>query len=322
MKMKEELKGTKSTRLRLRLRGSTYERKRTLTMLSLCLPALLIVFVFSYIPMFGLILAFKDYRVNKGIFGSDWVGFKNFEFLFKSQDVARITINTIGYNLVFIVTSLVGALVLAILLNEIRSKKLLKTYQTAYFFPYFLSWSVVSFIVYAFMEYDYGILNRILGFFGIESALWYNEPKYWRWILPVLNLWKTIGYNTIVFYAGIIGIDSTLYEAAAIDGANKFQIARKIMVPQITSLIVMMALLKVGKIFHSDFGLFYIVPLNAGALYSATDVIDTYVYRAMTTGGDTGMTVAVGLYQSVVGLCLVLLSNWLVKKFSEENAMF
>ena len=301
---------------------SRFEMKRTLVLLSLCAPALIMVIIFNYIPMGGLVLAFKNYDFSKGIFGSEWVGLKNFEFFFKSQDAVRVTVNTIGYNLVFIVTSLVGALVVAILLNEIVNKRLLKAYQTMYFFPYFLSWSVVSFIVFSFMEYDYGILNNILEKFGHEGILWYTEPAYWRIIIPLLNLWKTIGYNSIIFYAGIIGIDSSLYEAAAIDGANKFQIARRVMVPQITSLIVMMALLKVGKIFHSDFGLFYIVPLNAGALYSATDVIDTYVYRALTTGGDTGMTVAIGMYQSVVGLCLVLLSNWLVKRVSEENEMF
>lgn len=301
---------------------SKFELKKTAVLLSLCAPALILVIIFNYIPMGGLVLAFKNYDFSKGIFGSEWVGFKNFEFFFRSQDAIRVTVNTIGYNLVFIVTSLVGALAVAILLNEVVSRKLLKAYQTLYFFPYFLSWSVVSFIVFSFMEYDYGILNGILQRFGKDGILWYAEPSYWRVIIPLLNLWKTIGYNSIIFYAGIIGIDSSLYEAAAIDGANKFQIARKIMVPQITSLIVMLALLKVGKIFHSDFGLFYIVPLNAGALYSATDVIDTYVYRALTTGGDTGMTVAIGMYQSVVGLCLVLLSNWLVKKFSEENAMF
>lgn len=305
-----------------KIRHSRYENKRTFVLLSMCLPALILVLIFNYIPMGGLVLAFKNYDYSKGIFGSDWVGLKNFEFFFKSQDAFRVTVNTIGYNLVFIVTTLVCALVIAVLLNEIRSKKLLKTYQTMYFFPYFLSWSVVSFIVFSFMEYDYGILNNIAEKLGIESILWYSEPEYWRFIIPVLNLWKTIGYNTIVFYAGIIGIDPTLYEAAAIDGASKFQIAKRIMVPQIMALIVMMALLKVGKIFHSDFGLFYIVPLNAGSLYSATDVIDTYVYRALITGGDTGMTVAIGFYQSVVGLCLVLFSNWLVKKCSEENAMF
>lgn len=305
-----------------RIRHSKYENKRTLVLLSMCLPALILIFIFNYIPMGGLVLAFKNYDYSKGIFGSDWVWFDNFKFFFKSQDALRVTVNTIAYNVVFIITSLVGALIIAIFLYEVRSKLLLKTYQTMYFFPYFLSWSVVSFIVFAFMEYDYGILNNILERLGMEPILWYAEPKYWRFIIPLLNLWKTIGYNTIVFYAGIIGIDPTLYEAAAIDGASKFQIARKIMVPQIGALIVMMALLKVGKIFHSDFGLFYIVPLNAGSLYSATDVIDTYVYRALVTGGDTGMTVAIGFYQSLVGLCLVLLSNWMVKKFSEENAMF
>ncbi len=305
-----------------RKRGSKYERKRTLVLLSMCLPALLTVIVFNYIPMFGLILAFKNYSVSKGVFGSEWVGLKNFEFFFKSQDALKITVNTIGYNLVFIVTTLTGALIVAILLNEVKSKRKLKAYQTMYFFPYFLSWSVVAFIVFAFMEYDYGILNRILKALGIEGVLWYNEPKYWRVILPVLNIWKTIGYNSIVFYAGIIGIDPTLYEAAAIDGANKRQIASKIMIPQITALIIMMALLKVGKIFHSDFGLFYIVPRNAGSLYKATDVIDTYVYRSLTSGGDTGMTVAIGMYQSVVGLMLVLFSNWLVKRFDKDSAMF
>lgn len=300
----------------------SYARQKTWVLLSLCLPALILIILFNYIPMFGLVLAFKDYKVDRGVWGSAWVGLKNFEFFFKSEDALRVTVNTIGYNLVFIATTIIGSLVIALLLNEIRSKKALKAYQTMYFFPYFLSWSVVAYIVYAFMEFDYGILNSILEKLGMESKLWYNEARYWRVIIPLLNFWKTIGYNSIVFYAGIIGIDPTLYEAAAIDGANKVQASVKVIVPQITALIVMMTLLKVGKIFHSDFGLFYIVPLNSGSIYRATDVIDTYVYRALTAGGDTGMTVAIGMYQSVVGLFLVILSNWLVKKFSEDSAMF
>ncbi len=305
-----------------KLKRKSGMKGNTLQMLLFCLPAALCIFVFSYLPLPGLILAFKDYRFDKGIFGSDWVFFDNFKFFFQSQDASRVTINTIGYNLVFIATVIAGSVFVALLLNELRSKIAIKTYQTVFFLPYFLSYTVVAYIVYAFLDFDYGILNRVLESLGHEGILWYNEPKYWRVLLPVIHFWKAFGYNAIIFYAGLLSIDPGYYEAAMLDGANKFQQAYYITIPHLTSLMVTMTILMIGKIFRADFGLFFMVPKDAGALYSATDVIDTYVYRSLRVSGDVGLSTAIGLFQSVVGLITVLASNYLVKRIDQESALF
>lgn len=294
----------------------------TLPMLLFCLPASILILIFSYLPIPGLILAFKDYRFDKGIFGSDWVGFDNFKFFFQSQDAVRVTANTIGYNLVFIVTVIVGSVLVALLLNELKSRISVRIYQTIYFLPYFLSFSVIAYIVYAFLDFDYGIFNTFLEKIGADRLLWYNEPKYWRIILPVVHFWKAFGYNAIIFYAGLLSIDPGYYEAAMLDGANKIQQAYYITVPHILSLIITMTILMIGKIFRGDFGLFFMVPRGAGALYSATDIIDTYVYRALMTSGDIGLSTAIGLFQSVVGLITVLASNYCVKKLDSDSAIF
>lgn len=297
-------------------------RSNTIPLTIFCLPAAICIFIFSYLPLGGLILAFKEYRYDKGIFGSDWVGFDNFKFFFQSQDAIRVTTNTVVYNLIFIVTVIAGSVAVALLLNELKSRIAVRAYQTVFFLPYFLSFSVVTYIVYAFLDYDYGILNNFLGSIGKEGILWYNEPKYWIFILPVVHFWKAFGYNAIVFYAGLLNIDPGYYEAAKIDGANRWQMAWYITIPHLVSLIVTMTILMIGKIFRADFGLFFMVPRDAGVLYSTTDVIDTYVYRALRVSGDIGLSTAIGLFQSVVGLVLVLLTNYVVKKISEENAIF
>lgn len=294
----------------------------TLSMILFCLPAAIFIFIFSYLPLPGLILAFKDYRFDKGILGSDWVGFNNFKFFFQSQDAMRVTMNTIGYNLVFIATVIVGSVLVALLLNEVKSRIAVRTYQTVFFLPYFLSFSIVAYIVYAFLDFDYGILNKLITALGGEGILWYNEPKYWRFILPLVHFWKAFGYNAIIFYAGLLSIDPEYYEAATLDGANKRQQAYYITIPHLTSIIITMTILMIGKIFRADFGLFFMVPRDAGALYSATDVIDTYVYRSLRVSGDIGLSSAIGLFQSVVGLVTVLLSNYCVKKISAEDAIF
>ena len=287
----------------------------------LSLPGLLFIFIFSYLPMPGIILAFKEYSYSKGIAGSKFVGFDNFRFFFQSQDALRVTKNVIFLNTFFIVTTVVISVGVAILLFEI-GKKGVKIFQTALFFPYFLSWIVVSYIVYAFLNAQSGVLNQILALFNKEAVLWYNEPKYWTFMLIIINLWKVMGYNTIIYYTGLMGIDSSIYEAAIIDGANKVQQVFKITVPLLMPLIVMLVTLAIGKIFYSDFGLFFFVTKDSSALYSVTDVIDTYVYRALKVSGDIGMGAAVGLYQSVVGLVLILVTNFIIKKYNEENALF
>jgi putative aldouronate transport system permease protein len=297
-------------------------KKKTASLFILAIPGIIFLIVFNYLPIFGLVLAFKDFRYNKGFFGSDWVGLENFKFFFTSQDAWIVTRNTIGYNLVFIVTVISVAVVVALLLTQIKKSGAIKFYQTAMFFPYFLSFTVVAYMAYSFMNYDYGILNRLLASAGLPGVSWYQEPKYWPFILPSINLWKSLGYNVLIYYAGMIAIDSTYYEAAEIDGASHFQMHRSITIPLIKPLIVVMFLVMVGKIFHSDFGLFYMVPYNSGALYSTTNVIDTHVYRALKQNGDIGMATAIGLYQSIVGLIIVVFSNWLIRKTSDEEGIF
>ncbi|WP_113672023.1 ABC transporter permease [Vallitalea guaymasensis] len=294
----------------------------TLQLVLLCIPGLLCFFIFNYIPMFGVIFAFKDYRYDLGLWKSEWVGMDNFKFFFSSNDAFRVTRNTLLYNFTFIILVIAGSLFIAILLNEITKKKWIKLYQTIYFFPHFLSWPVVAFMTYALFQYDYGILNQILEFFGLDPQLWYMTPKAWPIIMPLANLWKTIGYNTILFYAALIGIDTAYYEAAAIDGANRIKMAIHITIPLLKPVTIILLITKLGKIFYSDFGQFYMLPKNSGMLYSVVDVIDTYVYRGLSVTGDIGMSSAVGLYQSIVGLIIVLTANYVIKKISPDDAMF
>lgn len=295
-----------------------YNRQKNRTLTLLALPAIILLLLFNYLPIFGLLLAFKDYRYDKGFFGSKWVGLKNFEFFFKSNDAFVVTRNTFLYNIIFIVSVLLGAVIFAIILNEITSRKAVKFYQTVMFFPYFLSYTVVAFIVYAFLNVDYGVLNRLMG----TRNAWYSEQQYWPFILPLVNFWKCVGYNTIIIYASLIGIDTSYYEAAAVDGATRFQVIRHVLMPLLRPIVIMLGLIMMGKIFYSDFGLFYMVPQNAGILYPVTDVIDTYVYRSLRVLGDIGMSTAVGLYQSIVGFILVIVANKVTKKYSEESALF
>ncbi len=284
-------------------------------------PALLLLLVFNYVPMMGIVIAFKDFHFDKGIWGSDWVGLKNFEFFFTSDNAWRVTRNTLLLNGAFIVTGTTLTVILALMLFELGHKAV-KLYQTILFFPYFLSWVVVSYSVYALLSADYGAVNGLLGLFGIEPVLWYSEPKYWVGILIFANFWKFGGYYMLLFYTNLMGIDTSLYEAAAIDGANKLQQVRHISIPMLTPLIVMLTLLSIGRIFYSDFGMFYFLPKDSGALYPVTDVIDTYVYRALRNTGEIGMAAASGFYQSVVGFVLIFVSNLLVKKTNPENAIF
>lgn len=291
------------------------------------LPGTIWFLLFSYLPMFGTVIAFKDFRISRdgffaSVFNSEWVGFDNFKYLFSTDSAFVITRNTILYNLVFIVIGLVLAVAVAIILSELANKKLAKVYQTGMLFPHFLSWVIVSYFVFTFLSADRGLMNNILDWFGIEAISWYNEPKYWPFIIIFMSMWKGVGYGSIVYLAAIVGIDKTYYEAAMIDGATKWQQIRHVTLPMITPLIVILTILNVGKIFNSDFGLFYQLPRDSGALYSVTNTIDTFVYRGLMTLGDIGMSTAAGLYQSFVGLVLVLLTNYIVKKIDEENALF
>ncbi|MBP1977264.1 putative aldouronate transport system permease protein [Cohnella thailandensis] len=289
----------------------------------LTIPGLLYLLINNYLPMLGLVIAFKDVNFSKGILGSDWIGFKNFEYLFKTSDAYVITRNTILYNSAFIVLNLIVAVGVAILLNEIRSKLMARFYQSVVLLPYLISMVIVSYLGYAVLSMDTGFLNKtVLPLFGMDEIAWYNEPKYWPYILTFIHTWKGAGFLCVVYLAAIIGIDQEYYEAATLDGASKRQQIRSITLPLIAPVITMMTLLAIGRIFYSDFGLFYQVPMDSGSLFNATNVIDTYVYRGLMQLGDIGMSSAAGMYQSLVGFVLVLLSNYVVRKFNRENALF
>lgn len=283
---------------------------------------LLAILVFSYVPMFGVMIAFKDYKFNKGILGSDWVGLRNFEFFLKSNDFLIVTRNTILLNLLFIIIGILTALMLAILLYNLSSRKTTKIVQTMYITPHFVGWVLVSYLVYAFLNPQYGMINNFLKSIGLEEISWYSEPKYWPFILTVVNVWKHVGMDSVMYYAALMGIDESLFEAARIDGANKFHITRKIMIPEIMSVISILAILKIGGIFRGDFGLFYQVTMNSALLYDVTDVVDTYVYRTMKETNNMSLTTAIGFLQSVVGMVMVIGTNWLSKKIDGENGLF
>jgi putative aldouronate transport system permease protein len=254
---------------------------------------------------------------------SPWVGLRNFEFLFKSGSSWIITRNTLLYNFAFMVFGTLIAVFFAVLINEVPNKRVAKVYQNVIFLPYFISYVGISSCVYAFLSYENGLMNRlILPFLGTKSMDWYTQYKLWPVILNVVCQWKWAGYNSVMYLAAISGIDQTYYEAATIDGATRWQCTRFITLPMLKPFIIIINLLALGRIFYSDFGLFFQTTMNAGMLYPSTLVIDTYVYNALTTTGDFGMAAAAGLYQALVGFVLVLSANLLVRKISPDNAIF
>ena len=289
----------------------------------MAIPGFIHIILFCYLPMFGLIIAFKNINYADGIFNSPWAGLKNFEFLFRNPDVFIVMRNTLGYNLVFIVLGLVIPVLFAILLTQMRNPLLSKIYQSMMFLPHFLSWVIVSYIVFAFLDYNLGMINEsILRPLGLEGTRWYQSPQYWPWILVFLHVWKVTGYNTVMYVASIAGIDEQLYEAAAIDGANKFQQAIYVTIPSLSNIMIILTILAVGKIFNSDFGMFYNVPMNSGILLPVTNTVDTFVYNALKVSGDIGMSSAAGLIQSIVGFVLVFVTNKIVSKIDDTKAMF
>ena len=295
--------------------------------LLMVLPGAAWLILFFYIPVFGNIVAFKDYHITgegfiDSVMKSKWVGFDNFKFLFSSKDAYIITRNTVLYNLGFIFLGLIVSVGIAIIFSELRSKRVVKVLQTSMLFPYFLSWVIISFFTDAFLNVDKGLVNHILTSLGMKAINFYSELWIWPALLLFLGIWKGFGYSSVMYYATIMGIDPTYYEAATVDGASKWQRIRTITIPQLSSLITVLTILAVGNIFRADFGLFYQIPHNAGALYSVTNVIDVYVYNGLTKSGDIGMTAAAGLYQSVVGLVLVLISNIIARRIDKNAALF
>jgi putative aldouronate transport system permease protein len=301
-----------------------YNYRKYSPLLIMMVPGLLYLFINSYLPMFGIVIAFKDINFAKGIWQSDWVGFANFEYLFKTSDAFIITRNTILYNLVFIIIGTILSFGVAVMLNEIKNKLLLRTYQAVISMPHLISWVIISYLAYAFFSPDTGFVNRsVMPMLGNEDGVsWYTEAKHWPVILTLVDFWKSVGYGSIVYFAALLGISDEYYEAARIDGASRIRQIMSIMIPLIAPVIIMMTLLRLGRIFYSDFGLFYQVPLNSGALFETTATIDTYVFNGLLGSGDIGMSTAAGVYQSVVGFILVITVNYLVRRKNKDSALF
>ncbi|TLS53502.1 sugar ABC transporter permease [Paenibacillus antri] len=303
------------------IRDEFRHMRKNRELLLLALPGIVFKFVIAYLPMVGLILAFKYYRYDQGIFGSKWVGLQNFEFLFKAQDAIRIIRNTLLYNFTYIILGTVAALLLALLMNELTGR-LIKIYQTTLFLPFFISMVLVGYIGNAFLDFENGYLNTMLAWFGLEPRSWYLETTPWIFLLPLASLWKGIGFSTLVYYAGITGISTEYYEAAKLDGATRVQMMTRITLPLLKPLVVILFILGLGNIFRGDFGLHYFLPNNVGMNFPTTDVIDTYVYRALTKLADINSAAAVGFLQSVVGLITVVSANALVRRIDKDSALF
>jgi ABC-type polysaccharide transport system, permease component len=290
----------------------------------LALPTFIWYALFCYIPMFGIIIAFKDFKIHgnfiSSILQSKWSGLDNFTFLFSSNDIWTVIRNTLAYNIVFIALGVTLAVSLSILISQLYNKRLAKAYQTAMFLPYFLSWVVVEAVVWAFLSYDKGLINNIIAGFNGQRIMWYMEEKYWPFILVFLSMWKGLGNSMVVYLAAITGIDKSLYEAGVIDGASKWQQTRFITLPMMKTVIIIMFILAVGGIFHSDFGLFYQVPKNSNALFDVTYTIDVYVYSELQNS-TTGMASATAFIQSIVSCLAILGANWVVTKVDPDSAM-
>ncbi|GHV44349.1 sugar ABC transporter permease [Clostridia bacterium] len=297
-------------------------RKRNITLLCMALPMLVYTFIFKYLPMGGIVIAFKSYKYNLGILRSPWAGLKNFSFFLTSPDAWRITRNTLGYNLIFLIIGVVVPVVMALLLSEVLSKKTLKAYQTAMFIPHFLSWVVVAFIVYAFLNSQSGLVNQVFKRFGVAPVDWYVKSKPWVGIVIISNTWKTMGMSTLMYYAALMGVDKEYYEAATVEGASKWQLTISITLPFLYPLMTMLTLLGVGSIFTADFGLFYQLPMNSALLYPTTDVLDTYVFRALKENSNIGMSAAADFFKSIMGFVCVLLSNIVVRRIDPEMSLF
>ena len=297
-------------------------KSRQRNMLILAALPIIQIFIFAYLPMFGLVIAFKDYRFDTGIWGSKWVGLDNFKFFLTSKEFTSIAWNTIFLNFLFIIVGMIAAIFVAVLLFELVGRANTKIYQTVMITPNFLSWVIVGYMAYAFLNPEAGFINGMLQKFGLQKVNWYSEPGYWPVILTIVSVWKGVGMNSVYYYANLMGIDSSLFEAAEIDGASKLQKTIYITVPCLKKLAIMLFIMSVGGIFRSDFGLFYQVTRDVGTLYKTTDVMDTYIFRALKTVGDMSMSSAAGFLQSIVGFITVIITNAVVKRLDEDCAMF
>ena len=297
--------------------------KRYFPLYIMMIPGFVYFFINNYMPMPGLLMAFKKFKFTKGIWGSPWTGIKNFTFLISSRDLSLLVRNTVLYNLAFMVLGTILAVTVAIMLNEIRNKKLQKSLQTVILIPHLMSYVILAYIVYALFGGEYGMINNsILKPLGAEPISWYTQEKYWPFILTAVNLWKSFGYSSIIYFATIVGFDQTYYEAAVVDGASTMQCTFYITLPMLKHVIITLTLFSIGHIFNSDFGLFYQVPMNSGQLYNVTSTIDTYVYRGLLEDNNIGRASAASFIQSIVGFLLVISANWVVRRIEAESALF
>lgn len=313
-------KNTKTKGVRRRKRWTKDDIELTL----LATPTIIWYVLFAFIPMFGVIIAFKDFKINgnfiQSVFTSEWCGLENFRFMFTSQDAWIVLRNTLLYNIVFIILGIVVPVLFALMVSQLHSKRLGRVYQTAMFMPYFLSWVIVSAIVWGFLSFDKGLVNNLITANGGDAVNWYMDAGPWPSFLIFLNLWKSLGYGMVVYLATITGIDSTYYEAAVIDGATKWQQTRYITLPVMKTVIVIMFILAVGRIFYSDFGLFYQVPHDSNSLHNVTYTLDVMVFKTLKSA-TTGMASASALFQSVMGCITILFANWIVRRVDPESAM-
>lgn len=297
--------------------------RKYLSLYVMLLPGLIYLIINNYLPMFGTIIAFKKYNYQLGLLKSEFVGFDNFKFLFKTNSAFIITRNTLLYNLAFIVIGTLLAIILSIIIYELSSKFAKKAYQSVVLVPFLISTTIIGYLCFGFLSTDSGFINNsILEPLGIDAVSWYSTPKYWPFIILIVYLWKNLGYSCIIYYATLMGVDQSHIEAAMIDGANRWQRIWNIFLPKLKPTIIILTLMAIGRIFYSDFGLFYLIPLNSGPLIDITNTIDTYVYRGLLENSNIGMASAAGLYQSIVGFILVLIANYVVKRIDSENALF
>ena len=311
-----------------RRHGTPGGRKKTFWLTTMVLPGAIWLLLLRYLPMFGILMSFLDYRLPTrkmpfpvNLLHSKWVGLENFKFLFTGESAAMIR-NTLGYNALWIALGLVIAVAFAIMMSELTRKFLAKTYQTLMFFPYFLSWVVVAYFLFAFLDPTNGMIVRAQKAAGGPVVDWYNSPGYWPFILTVCSMWKNTGYSTVLYLSAITGIDRSQYEAAAVDGATKWQQVFHVTLPHLRPMITILLIMNVGKIFNADFGLFWSVPMNSAPLFPATQVVDTYVYRAYTTTGNVGMSTAAGFLQNLVGFICILAANSLVRRLDPDSSLF
>ncbi len=313
----------------LRASGRFSKAKKTLMLLTMVAPGALWLLLLRYLPMGGIILAFKNYKIYpkdptflNNLIHSKWVGLDNFKFLFTTGDSWVMIRNTLAYNIVFIILGVIIPVAFAVMMSELSKKFVAKTYQTLMFFPYFLSWVVVSYFLNAFIDAQYGLIPMAQRAAGETAVSWYTTPGPWPYIIVFANLWKNVGYSTVLYLAAITGIDQTQYEAAAIDGASKWQQILHVTLPNLRTMIAILFILNVGKIFNADFGLFWNVPMQNGALFSVTQVIDTYIYRVLMNTGNIGQSTAAGLLQNIVGFICIIGANAVVKKIDSDSTLF